>query len=76
MLFLAVQVSPSGEVVTAPFFPTAMFLGSMCWVIWKRLSPKGAKALTFAVASGLIVGEGLMGVVKAVLTLLGVPPWI
>jgi uncharacterized oligopeptide transporter (OPT) family protein len=60
--------------IVPAYYSIAMFLGSMMLVAWKRLSPKSAAAFSIAVASGLIAGEGLMGIVKAVLTLLGVEP--
>lgn len=55
------------------YFSICMFMGAMALVIWKGKSPGNAERFTFAVACGLIAGEGVMGVVKAVLTLLGVP---
>jgi len=51
-----------------------MFIGALLFAIWKRREPKLAEMLGFAIASGLIAGEGLMGVVSAILTLLGVGP--
>jgi uncharacterized oligopeptide transporter (OPT) family protein len=53
------------------FYSIAMFIGAMLFLLWTARSPKSAKLLGIAVASGLIAGEGLMGVVKAVLTLFG-----
>lgn len=59
--------------IVPPFYSIIMWLGSMAIFIWLKRSPVSAKHLGFAVASGLIVGEGLMGVVKALMSLLGVP---
>lgn len=46
--------------------------GAIAFAIWKRGSPAAAAALGLAVASGLIAGEGLMGVITAGLKMLGV----
>lgn len=51
--------------IVPPMYPVMMFLGSMLLVLWKKLSPKHCAALVFAVASGLIAGEGVMNVVVA-----------
>jgi OPT family oligopeptide transporter len=51
-----------------------MFCGLVVWLIWKWLRPDSNEKYTFAVASGLIAGEGLMGIVNAVLTIAGVAP--
>ena len=55
------------------YYSLAMFLGSMILVFWKKLSPASAAALAIAVASGLIAGEGLTGVLAAIESLIGVP---
>jgi uncharacterized oligopeptide transporter (OPT) family protein len=73
----------------APFVPTtlamgiamlvhaynseALYLGSMILVFWRKLSPASAAALAIAVASGLIAGEGLTGVLAAIESLIGMP---
>ncbi|MFT7520089.1 MAG: OPT family oligopeptide transporter [Kiritimatiellia bacterium] len=69
---------PSGLAVGIAFIVPAyyaviMWLGSMFLVGWNKISPNGVKALAFAVASGLVAGEGLMGVVSAILQISGVP---
>lgn len=51
-----------------------MFLGLLVWLVWRRLAPDSAEKYTFAVASGLIAGEGLIGIVNAGLTIAGVKP--
>ena len=50
-----------------------MFYGLIVWLLWKKLSSATCEKYTFVVASGLIAGEGLMGIVKAALTIFGVP---
>ncbi|MDH5491766.1 MAG: OPT/YSL family transporter, partial [Myxococcales bacterium] len=54
------------------FYSIAIALGALALVFWKRLSPTGLERLGFAVASGMVAGEGIMGLVNAILTLLGV----
>ena len=58
--------------IVPAYYSVAMFLGALLYQVWMRLDRGGAVALGFAVASGLIAGEGLMGVVTAILQLLGV----
>lgn len=70
--------TPSGMAVGIAFIVHAyysmiMFAGAMVYVAWKANNPESAKRFAFAVACGLIAGEGLMGVAKAVMTILGVP---
>lgn len=55
------------------YYSLVMFYGLVIWYIWKVKSPETNKKYTFALASGLVAGEGLMGIVKAVLTILQVP---
>ncbi len=59
--------------IVPAFYPLAMCGGSLLLVLWRRLKPEQCKALAFAVAAGAIAGEGLMGIVKALFTLLEVP---
>jgi uncharacterized oligopeptide transporter (OPT) family protein len=51
-----------------------MFFGLVIWLIWKWRWPESAEKYTFAVASGLIAGEGLIGIVRAGLSMAGVEP--
>ena len=68
---------PSGlafgiAMIIPAFYSVAMFLGTVIFVVWAKRNPKDSKELAFAVASGLIAGEGLMGVVSSIMTLLGI----
>ncbi|MEE2960659.1 MAG: OPT family oligopeptide transporter [Myxococcota bacterium] len=54
------------------FYCLSMFIGTVIFKSWEKRSPKVAAGLGFAIASGLIAGEGLMGVVNSILTLLGI----
>jgi OPT family oligopeptide transporter len=58
--------------IVPAYYSLAMFIGAMLYLSWQRRSPAVATALGFSVASGLIAGEGLMGIVTAVLTLFGI----
>ncbi|MFK7930978.1 MAG: OPT family oligopeptide transporter, partial [Myxococcota bacterium] len=59
--------------IVPAYYCIVMFIGSMFLVGWQRVNKKGAAAMAFAVASGLVAGEGLMGIVSAILQILGVP---
>lgn len=59
--------------IVPAFYSLTMFLGALLFFLWTRRNEKQAKALGFAVASGLIAGEGLMGIVNAVMTLMRMP---
>ena len=54
------------------YYSFVMFYGLVAWWIWKRKSPSQVERFNFALASGLVAGEGLMGMVNAVLTVLGI----
>jgi uncharacterized oligopeptide transporter (OPT) family protein len=55
------------------FYAIGMFAGAMILLVWQRTRHESALRYAFAVACGLIAGDGLMGVVKALLTMAGVP---
>jgi len=56
------------------FYSFCFIYGAILYAIWKRKNRSNAEALGFAVASGLIAGEGLMGIVTAALKLAGLGP--
>ena len=58
--------------IVPAYYSLAMFFGALMFLIWKKRRPEAAEKLGFSVASGLIAGEGLMGIVTAILTLLGI----
>jgi len=60
--------------IVPAYYSVAMFVGSMFLVWWQKKNPVSCKSLSYPIASGLVAGEGLMGVVVAVLTLIGVKP--
>ena len=59
--------------IVGAYYSIAMFVGAVVFMIWKKLKPEQAAALSFAVASGLVAGEGLAGIGKALLMLAEVP---
>lgn len=62
--------------IVPAFYSISMFIGALAYLFWSRKHPDKAERLGFAIASGLIAGEGLMGIVTALLQLFGVPPLV
>ncbi|QEG37269.1 OPT family oligopeptide transporter [Bythopirellula goksoeyrii] len=60
--------------IIPPYYSLVMFYGLVAWYIWRWINPAALEKLSYAVAAGLIAGEGLMGIVNAALTILGVKP--
>jgi uncharacterized oligopeptide transporter (OPT) family protein len=60
--------------ITLPSHAFSMFYGLLMLYSWQFFDSKSAEKLSFAVASGFIAGEGLMGIVNAILTLSGIGP--
>jgi OPT family oligopeptide transporter len=60
--------------IVPAYYSLIMFYGVLVWMLWRRKNADSCARFDFAVASGLLVGEGLMGIVNALLTLAGVPP--
>lgn len=56
--------------ITLPYDSLAMLFGLITLFIWQVIKPKSAEKLNFAVASGFIAGQGLMGIVNAILTII------
>jgi len=59
--------------IVQAYYSVTMFLGLLAYLAWKKINPKAATVFVFAAASGLIAGEGLMNIVKGILTMLKVP---
>jgi uncharacterized oligopeptide transporter (OPT) family protein len=51
--------------IVMPYDSMTMFIGSMLYLVWRMCSPKQCAALMFAVASGLLVGEGVVNVLTS-----------
>ena len=60
--------------IVPPKQALTMFLGAFGLVIWRRVAPENAEFYYFTVSSGMVAGEGLMGIVIAVLKLLRIQP--
>ena len=66
---------PSGLAMGISFIVAAksslvIFYGMMIWLVWNAIAPKQVEKYNFALSSGLIAGEGMMGIVKAVLSMM------
>lgn len=48
--------------IVPAYYSVAMFLGALAYLGWRKADASGAEVLGFSVASGLIAGDGLMGV--------------
>ncbi|KAI5845939.1 OPT oligopeptide transporter protein-domain-containing protein [Tricharina praecox] len=59
-------------VLPATQYGTAMLMGSIVAVIWAKRNPVAFDIFCYAVAAGMIAGEGLGGVVNAVLEIAGI----
>jgi OPT family oligopeptide transporter len=59
-------------VIPAPVFANAALLGAIIAALWRKYSMRTWDIYGYAVAAGFIAGEGLGGVVGAILTLAGV----
>jgi OPT family oligopeptide transporter len=57
--------------IVPAYYSVAMFVGALMYLGWQKSNKSDAEQLGFSVASGLIAGEGLMGIVAAGLTLAG-----
>lgn len=60
--------------IVQAYYSMVMFIGLLIWFLWKKINPGAVNKYDFVLASGLVAGEGLMGVVNAGLTILDVPP--
>lgn len=58
-----------GFVVPQVFYPIAMGVGSVVNFIWQRRYPGHHDLYMFAIAAGLLAGEGLGGVFQALLAI-------
>lgn len=75
-----------GFVVPQIYYPIAMCFGATFALIWKKKRPEAFDLFAFAIAAGLVAGEGMAGVFNAILNIAGVdgsvygssvglPPW-
>ncbi|KAJ2961362.1 hypothetical protein NQZ79_g3375 [Umbelopsis isabellina] len=64
-----------GFINTGPEVPIAMVIGWCAGKIWKRVRRTDYDNFMYAVAGGMIAGQGISAILKAVLTIGGVPQW-
>ena len=62
--------------IVPAYYSLVMFFGLLAWMLWKRINPGSVNRFDFVLASGLVAGEGLMGILKAMLKILDVQPLI
>ncbi|KDQ08611.1 hypothetical protein BOTBODRAFT_179688 [Botryobasidium botryosum FD-172 SS1] len=60
-----------GFVVPQVYYPIAMAFGATMNFLWEKRNPKGFDMYCFPVAAGLLAGEGLGGVLQALLEVAG-----
>lgn len=59
-------------IVPATVYGTAMLIGALIAWIWARRNPQAFEMLGYAVAAGFMAGEGIGGVVNAIIQIIGV----
>jgi uncharacterized oligopeptide transporter (OPT) family protein len=59
-------------VIPVPVFTNATLIGAIIAALWTKYKPKSFELYGYAVAAGLIAGEGMGGVIGAILQLTGV----
>ena len=57
--------------IVQPYYSIPMFLGSMLLLLWRSVAPDQCRRFVFAVACGLIAGEGIGGLVNALHLFIG-----
>ena len=58
-------------IVPATIYGTAMVIGAVIAALWSKRNQKSFDTYGFAVAAGMMAGEGIGGVVNAVLQIVG-----
>lgn len=59
-------------VIPVPVFTNATLIGAIIAALWTKYKPKSFELYGYAVAAGLLAGEGMGGVIGAILQLTGV----
>jgi len=49
------------------YYSLTMLISLLIWLIWKKQSPTSCEKYTYSIASGLIAGEGIMGIVQGII---------
>jgi uncharacterized oligopeptide transporter (OPT) family protein len=59
----------------SPYWTIPRFLGAVIAFVWQKRQPTLYSSLMIVVASGLVLGEGLLSIVAALFTSQKVPIW-
>jgi uncharacterized oligopeptide transporter (OPT) family protein len=59
-------------IVPATVYGTAMLIGALIASVWARRNPQTFEMLGYAVAAGFMAGEGIGGVINAIIQIVGV----
>ena len=59
-------------IVPATVYGTALLIGALIASVWARRNPQAFEMLGYAVAAGFMAGEGIGGVVNAIIQIVGV----
>jgi uncharacterized oligopeptide transporter (OPT) family protein len=59
-------------IIPASVYGAAMLIGSCIATIWAKRNPRSFETFGYAVSAGFMAGEGIGGVVNAILQILGV----
>lgn len=73
------EYAPSGlafglSFLIPAFYTMPIFFGALFLMVWKKINPLSAKELVFAVACGILAGDGVGTLFTAVFTLLELEP--
>ena len=61
------SVALSLGLVLGPYIPLGFLFGSVFFLAWSKRSPASYQRLGIPIASGMIAGEGLAGILQGVL---------
>jgi uncharacterized oligopeptide transporter (OPT) family protein len=64
-----------GFINTSPEVPIAMVAGWIAGKIWQRIRRTDYDNFMYSVAGGLVAGQGISAILKALLTIFGVSQW-
>ena len=58
-------------IIPATVYGSAMAIGAVLALIWNKVQPKSFETFGYAIAAGFMAGEGIGGVINAVLQIVG-----
>ncbi len=59
----------------SPYWTIPRFLGAVIQVLWQRFAPVSHNRYMIVVASGLVLGEGVLAIIVALMSSKHVPLW-